>query len=94
MKSDAVMQACYQKATKKRSLELRVSSIILNVYQNAWIEKYDDSRQTFENNAKKDKIRELSNKKLDSSHDVHRAMIEAEDYSKPSWRGKYQSLAS
>ena len=36
---DAVIRACYQKATKKRALENRVSSIILNVYQNAGLRK-------------------------------------------------------
>ena len=83
---EAVIQACYQKATKKRALENRASSIILNVYQNAWVVKDDDSRQSLENHGKIDEIRRFSNKKLDSSHDLHRAMIE-EEYSKPSRRG-------
>ena len=38
---DAVIRACYRKPTKIRALENRVSSIILNVYQNAGIEKGD-----------------------------------------------------
>ena len=42
---DAVIQACYQRATKSRALENRVSSVILTVNQNAAIEKDDDSRQ-------------------------------------------------
>ena len=48
---DAVIQACYQNATKNRALENMVSSIILNVNQSAVIEKDDDSRQSLENHA-------------------------------------------
>ena len=42
---DSVIQACYEKATENRGLENRVSTIFLNVYQNAGIEKDDDSEQ-------------------------------------------------
>ena len=45
---DAVIQACYQKATKNPAMENRVSSIILNVEQSAGIEKADESRQSRE----------------------------------------------
>ena len=72
---DAWIQTCYQRATRNRVLEKRVSSIILNVFQNAGIEKDDDSRQSVVNHAKTDEIRFL-NKKFDSSHDVHRVMME------------------
>ena len=53
---DAVIQACYQNATKNRALENMVSSIILNVNQSAVIEKDDDSRQSLENHAKIDVV--------------------------------------
>ena len=59
---DAVIQARYQRATKNRALKTKILSVILNVYQNAWIEKDDDSRQTLENQAI-DEIRRFSNKK-------------------------------
>ena len=52
------------------------------MYQNAGIEKDDNSRQSFRNHTKIDENWRLSNKKLDSSHDVLRAMIEADQYSK------------
>ena len=72
---DAVNIACYQKATKKGAFKNRVSSIILNVYQNAGIGKDDNSRQSIKNNAKIDEHRRFSNKKPDSSHDVLRERI-------------------
>ena len=62
--------ACYQRATKIRALQSRFSSVISNVYQNAGIEKDDDSRHSLEKHAKKDEIRRFSNKKFDSGHDV------------------------
>ena len=40
--SDGVIQSCYQRPTKNRALEKRVSSIVLNVYKNAGVEKDDD----------------------------------------------------
>ena len=91
--SDAVIQVCYQKAAKRRQFENRVWSIILSVFQNDGIEKDDDSRQSLEKYAKIDEIRRFSNKTFDSSHDVHRAMIEAEEYWKPSKRGEYQYVS-
>ena len=42
------------------------------MYQNAGIEKDDDSRQSLEDHAKIDEIRRFSNKKFNSSHDVMR----------------------
>ena len=85
---DAAIQARYQKATKNRKLENRVSIIILNVYQNAGIEKDDYSRQSLENHAKIDETRTFSDKQLDS-HDGHCAITEAENYCKPSKQGEY-----
>ena len=74
-------------------MEHRVSSIILNVYHNAWIEKDAGSRQSLEKHMKIDEVRRFWNKKFDISHDVHRAMIETEEYLKPSKRGKYQYVS-
>ena len=69
---DATIQACYQSAAGSKTLEKRVSSVILNVYHRTEIEKEDGSRQSLENHAKLDEIRRLSNKKLEESDDVHR----------------------
>ena len=55
----SVIQGCYQKATKNRKLENRVSSIVLNVYQKAEIEEDDYSWQSFQNHAQIDDIRTL-----------------------------------
>ena len=90
---DAVIQACYQKATQNRALENRISTIFLNVYQNAGIERVDDSEQYLENHANIDEIRRFSNKKIDSSLAVHCVIIEAKEDSKPSKRGEYQYVS-
>ena len=79
--SDATIHACYQSAAGGKALETSVSSVILTVYQSAGIEKKDGSKQSLENHAKLDEIRQFSNKKFDESHDVHRSLALAEDYS-------------
>ena len=91
---DATIQACYQSATGGKALEKRVSSVILNVYQSTGIEKEDGSRQSQENHVKLDEIRRLSNKKVEESHDVHRDLALAEDYSRPTKRGEYQYVTA
>ena len=91
--TDVVIQVCYRKLSKNRALESRVSSVILNVHQNAGIEKDEDNRQSLENHAKIDEIRRLSSKKFDSSHDVQRAMIGEEEYSKPTKRRENQYVS-
>ena len=63
------------------------------MYQNAGIERVDDSDQKLENHANIDEIWRFSNKKIDSSHDVHCVMIEAEEHSKPSKRVEYQYVS-
>ena len=78
---------------EKKTLDFRVWGLILIVYQSAGIEKDIDSRQSLENRAKIDETSGFSNKKFDSSHDKHRAMIEAEEYSKPSKRGEYHNVS-
>ena len=90
---DAVIQTCYERATKNRALENRVSSIILKVKQNAGTEKEDDSRQSLENHVKVDEIRRCSNRKFDSGHDVHRVMTHAEYQSKPFKRREYHYVS-
>ena len=67
-----------------------MSSIILNVYQNAGVENNDDPKQSLENHAKTDEIQRFSNKKSDRSRDLHRAMIKAEEYTKLLKRGEDQ----
>ena len=68
--------------------------IILNVYQNAGIEKDNDSRQSLEYHAKIDEMRRFTNKNsIDKGHDVHRAMTAAKEYSKPYKQGEYQDIS-
>ena len=90
---DAVIQACYQKATQNRALENRVSTLFLKVYQKARIERVDDSDQKLENHANIDETWRFSNKKIDSSIAVHCVIIEAKEHSKPSKRGEYQYVS-
>ena len=90
---DATIQACYQSAMGGKALEKRFWSIILNVYQCTRIEKEDGSRQFVENHAKLDEIRRLSNKSFEESHDVHRDLVLAEDYSRLTKRGEYQYVS-
>ena len=90
---DATIQACYQSAAAGQALEKRVSSVILKVYQSTGIEKEDGSRQSLENHAKLDEARRFSNKKFDESHDVHRSLALAEDYSRPTKRVEYEYVS-
>ena len=87
---DAVIQSCYEKATKNRALENRFSSVFLSVCQNHRIDKICDSRQSLD---KIDKIRMFSKKSFASSHDVHRAMVVVEECSKPTKCGEYQYVS-
>ena len=91
--TDAAIQACYQKVAKNKALENRAASGILNVYQITGIEKEGDSRQSHKNHAKVDEIKMISNKKFDSSNDVHRALDVNEVYSKPTKRGDFQYVS-
>ena len=72
---DAVIQAGHRRATNNRALENRVSSVIPNEHQNAGTENIDEFRR-------------FSNKKFDGGHDVHCAIIEAEEDSKPFQTGR------
>ena len=46
--TDSTIQTCHQKAMGSKTMERRVSTVILNVYQNTGIEKEDGSRQSLE----------------------------------------------
>ena len=91
--TNSSVQACHQKATGSKTLERRVSTVILNVYQSTGIEKEDDSRQSLENNGKLDEIRRFQNKKFEEGHDVHRNLALAEGYSRPNKKGEYQYVS-
>ena len=91
--TNSPVQACHQKAMGSKTMERRVSTIILNVYQSTGIEKEDDSRQSLENHGKLDEIRKFYNKKFEEGHDVHRNLASAENYSRPNKRGEYQYVS-
>ena len=72
MMTDSTILACHQRAIGSKTLERRVSTVILNVYQSTGIEKEDGSRQSLESHRKLDEIRRFYNKKFEEKHDVHR----------------------
>ena len=77
--TNSTVQACHQKAMGSKTMEGRVSTVILNVYQSTGIEKEDDSRQSQENHGKLDEIRRFHKKKFEEGHDVQRNLLLAED---------------
>ena len=62
--TDTSVQMCHQKAKGSRTMERRVSTVILNVYQSTGTEKEESSRQTLESHGKLDEIRRFYNKKF------------------------------
>ena len=54
MMTDSTILACHQRAVGSKTLERRVSTVILNVYQSTGIEKEDGSRQSLESHRKLD----------------------------------------
>ena len=90
MMSDSTILACHQRASGSKTVEKRVSTIILNVYQSTGIEKEDGSRLTLENHRKLDEVRRFYNKKFEEEHDVHRNLTSSEQYSRLSEKGEYQ----
>ena len=50
--TDTTVQMCHQKAVGSKTMERRVSSIILNVYQSTGIEKAESSKQSLESHGK------------------------------------------
>ena len=57
MMTDSTILACHQRAIGSKTLERRVSAVVLNVYQSTGIEKEDGSRQSLESQRKLDEIR-------------------------------------
>ena len=93
MMSDSTILACHQRASGSKTVEKRVSTIILNVYQSTGIEKEDGSRLSLENHRKLDEVRRFYNKKFEEEHDVHRNLASSEQYSRPSEKGEYQYVS-
>ena len=91
--TNSTIQTCHQKAMGSKTMERRVSTVIMNVYQSTGIEKEDDSRQSPENHANLDEIRRFYSNKFEEGHDVHRNLALAEDYSRPNKKGEYQYVS-
>ena len=70
--TNSTVQTCNQKATGIKTMERRVSTVTLNVYQSTGIEKEDGSRQSLESHGKLDELRRFYNKNFEEGHDVHR----------------------
>ena len=58
-------QTCHQKAMGSKTMERRISTVILNVYQSTGIEKEDGSRQSLDSHGQLDEIRRIYNKKFE-----------------------------
>ena len=70
--TDSTVQTCHQKATGSKTMERRISTVILNVYKSTGFEKEDGSRQSPESHGKLDEIWRFYNKKFEEGHYVHR----------------------
>ena len=88
MMTDSTILACHQRAIGSKTVERRVSAVILNVYQSTGIEKEDGSRQSLESHRKLDEIRRFYNKKCEEKHDVHRILAWSGEYLKPNKKGE------
>ena len=93
MMTDSTILACHQRAIGSKTLQRRVSAVILNVYQSTGIEKEDGSRQSLESHRKLDEIRRFYNKKFEEEHDVHRNLASSGEYSRPNKKGEYQYVS-
>ena len=91
--TDTTVQMCHRKAMGSKTMEKRVSTVILNVYQSTGIEKEESSRQSLESHGKLEEIHRFYNKKFEEGHDVHRNLARAEEYAKPTKRGEYQYVS-
>ena len=89
MITDFTVQVCHQRAMGSKTMERRVSTVILNVYQSTGTEKEESSRQSLESHGKLDEIRRFYNKEFEEGHDVHRNLARVEDYTKPIKGGEY-----
>ena len=93
MMTDSTILACHQRAIGSKTVERRVSAVILNVYQSTGIEKEDGFRQSLESHRKLDEIRRFYNKKFEEEHDVHRNLASSGEYSRPNKKGEYQYVS-
>ena len=93
MMTDSTILACHQRAIGSKTVESRVSAVILNVYQSTGIEKEDGSRQSLESHRKLDEIRRFYNKKFEEKHDVHRNLASSGEYLKPNKKREYQYVS-
>ena len=93
MMTDSTILACHQRAVGSKTLERRVSTVILNVYQSTGVEKEDGSRQSLESHRKLDEIRRFYNKKFEEKHDVHRNRASSGEYLKLNKKGEYQYVS-
>ena len=90
MMSDSTILACHRRAIGSKTVERRVSAVILNVYQSIRIEKEDGFRQSLESHRKLDEIRRFYNKKFEEKHDLHHNLASSGEYLKPNKNGEYQ----
>ena len=93
MMTDSTILACHQRAIGTKTVERRVSAVILNVYQSTGVEKEDGSRQSLENHRKLGEIRRFYNKKFEEKHDVHRNLASSGEYLKHNKKGEYQYVS-
>ena len=91
--TNSTIQVCQQKAIGSKTMERRISTVILNVYRSTGIEKEDSSRQSLENHGELDEIRRFYNKKFEEGDDVHRYLALVGEYSRPNKRGEYQYVS-
>ena len=91
--TDTTEQMSHQKAMGSKTMERRVSTVILNVHQSTGIEKEESSRKSLESDGKLDEIRRFYNKKFEEGHDVYRNFVRAEEYAKPTKRREYQYVS-
>ena len=93
MMTDSTILACHQRAIGSKTVERRVSAVILNVYQSTGIEKEDGSRQSLESHRKLDQIRRFYNSKFEEEHDVHCNLASSGEYARPNKKGEYQYVS-
>ena len=91
--ADSTIQACQQREIGSKTMERRISAVILNVYQSTGIENEDGSRQSLEDHRKLYEKRRFYNKKFEEGHDVHRNSASAGEYSRPNKKGEYQYVS-
>ena len=91
--TDSTILACQQRAIGSKTVERRISAVILNVHQSTGIEKEDGSRQSLESHRKLDEIRRFYNKNFEEGQDVHSNLASSGEYLKPNKKGEYQYVS-